>query len=559
MPARSRNGSAASVRAAREAGGQGAFGFSASASAAPVVPGVGNPITSAYKLPQDDKAQRTIQSRAALYGRVSTRLGPYGSNISSHPLRGITPARVSSILGTVYTTGLMASWADLCEDVYRYDSEIKTLHQSGTEMVTGAPFTIEPADASDEARAIADYQQSVIDNLTDFDGMSGRLLLGNLQGYSLEEVVYEERTVRFPLRGSLVSVTGPTPVSSDYVHVKHTRWDLSAGDTLELDTSRGFIAPPTWKFPLYTAPEPYAVRNRGAMTAAVWLSIIKSGAWARWGVTLDTWGLRSVYGFADQALWQDPVRRAEMLAALRDVGLGLPALFTDDFRIEPSPSVADGETHGMFASIVSAIDLELSKLIIGSTLTTGINGTGSYNASETHADTKELRVRGWARNLAGRLRTWLRAALKLVVYEINPDGTYGDVSRTGLCAALGIPPERVLALCGRPAWRIQREQTTADRMALYVSAVNDLGLEVDADAAYREFGLPRARHSSKRIPGKPVTLSGDAAATSTSDAVDGAENPKPDPTPTPKPPTPTGKARPPRHRASDGRFARKAA
>ncbi len=48
----------------------------------------------------------------------------------------------------------------------------------------------------------------------------------------------------------------------------------------------------------------------------------------------------------------------------------------------------------MHAAIIGAINLELSKLIIGSTLTTEVSGTGSYNASETHASTKEARSGG---------------------------------------------------------------------------------------------------------------------------------------------------------------------
>ena len=548
MDLRSRISQAARTAAGKVAGKLGAF------AQAPVIPGVGRNYSGGMQLTRDDRAQRIVESREALYGRTATTLGPVGDNISTHPLRGLTPERVTSILNQVYTVGWMLDWACLVEDVLRYDSQVKTLHQSATEALTGAPFTVEPADASDEARAIADYQQAVLDDIGDWPRAVGRLQLGNAQGYALEEALYEERTVRFPFRGSPVEVSGPTPVGFSTVHAKHTRWDLSQGARLELDTSSGFVVPPSWKFPFYESDEPYEIRNRGWMTAAVWLAMIRSGAWARWGITLSTWGVRSAYGLCDPSLWQDEKRRAEMLQALRDVGQGLPAIFTEDFKIEASPSVLDADTRGMHASLISAINLELSKLIIGSVLTTEISGTGSYNMSETHADSKEARVRGRAQNTSACLRSWLRAALKLVIYTVNPDGSLGDVNPKGLCPALGITPERALALCGRPSWRIARESTPESRLKQIVSAVNDLGMEVDADSVYRETGIARARDKSKRIPGKTVVLAGDAAATSTTDAVEGVENPKEDEAPSEKPSA--MRRTPPR--ASNGRF-RKAA
>lgn len=523
MSLRSRILTGAKAAAGRMAGALGAF-----AQAPPIVPGVGRN-RSGVTLNRDERAQRIVESREALYGRVSTALGPVGANISTHPLAGLTPPRVTSILNQVYTAGWVLDWACLVEDVYGYDAEVRTLQESGAEAVTGAPFTVEPADHTDEARAVADYQQTVIGNIDTWPSAAEALLLGNAAGYQLAEAAFEDRIVRFPWGDSYAEVAAPTPVGFDPIHSKHTRFDLSAGERLELDTGDGFIAPPDWKFVKYEASGPYAVRNRGWMRAAVWLAMIKQGAWARWGVVLDLWGIPTPYGFAELSLWQDPVRRAEMLQTLIEFGQGKPALFTDDFKIESSTAPSSPlDARGMHAAIVSAINLELSKLILGSVLTTEISGTGSYNMSSTHADTKEARVRKWEQNLSACVRRWMRAVLKLAIYEVRPDGSYGEVSRKGLCAALGIPPERVLALCGRPTWRIQREATPEARMGLYTSAVNDLGLEVDADSAYREFGLARARNANKRIPGKPVVLAGDAAATSTTDANRGVSNPKED-------------------------------
>lgn len=514
--------------AARASEALGAF------ASAPIVPGIGRNQAAPYRLPKDERAQRIAASREALYGRVATGLGPVQSNISTHPLKNLTPARISAIKEEVLVIGWMLNWGCLGEDIFLFDDQIAAVHKSGCESVTGAPFSVEPAPASTEqeaeaAQAIADYQQSIIDNMSGWDRSMEELLLGNMSGYALSDVVYEDRTVSFPFGNSHLEVTAPTPTSLSFVHQKHTRWDIGAGDRLELDTGGQFIAPPDHKFVTYIASGPYAVRRRGWQYQAAPLAMIKANAWARWAVMLDIWGIRAPWGRAEPSLWQDLKRRAEMLLALQDFGLGKPAVFSNDFEIEASPGISDGDTRGMHAALISAINLELSKLILGSTLTTEISGTGSYNASETHADTKQARVIGWEKNLSSCVRDWLRHALKLACYRVNNDGSLGDVNPQGLSARLGMSPGRVIALCGRPTWRVQREVTPQVRMDLFDRAVNRLGLDIDSDQPYREFGFAKARHAAKKLRGAPVTLTSDAATVSTSDALRGVDNPKAEP------------------------------
>ena len=112
----------------------------------------------------------------------------------------------------------------------------------------------------------------------------------------------------------------------------------------------------------------------------------------------------------------------------------------------------------------------------------------------------------------------------------SPVGSFGAVRSDGLCGRLGISPERALQLCGILTWRVMRESTPESRMGLFKTAVNDLGLDVDQDQIYREFGLIRSRNPEKKTPRKPVPVPADAATVSTTDAARGVENPK-DPEP----------------------------
>lgn len=68
-------------------------------------------------------------------------------------------------------------------------------------------------------------------------------------------------------------------------------------------------------------------------------------------------------------------------------------------------------------------------------------------------------------------------------------------------------------------------------MEIIKSAVNDLGMKVDAPAIYREMGLPKARDLSRALKGEPITVADGAQVVGSVAGAEGLDNPK-DPTST---------------------------
>ena len=119
-------------------------------------------------LTQDTAAQKVVESREALFGRVSSRLGPVPSFVSTHPMRGITPKRVAAIHSEVLIAGWMLNKACLDEDLLLADSHLRSQDSSFRDSIVGAPWSIEPADDSELARQVADYQTAVFRNCYGF-------------------------------------------------------------------------------------------------------------------------------------------------------------------------------------------------------------------------------------------------------------------------------------------------------------------------------------------------------------------------------------------------------
>lgn len=484
-----------------------AFGYTA-----PAVRGAGY-LPAPFPLPRDSAQEKILRSKEALYGRTTYYTGPTPSYISTYPGSGLTPERIQNIHNQVLVVGWMLDKACLDEQVILRDGQIRAIDTSRRVASVGKPLSIEPANGSELARHIADYQQAVIDDIDDFSASMQRLLFANAAGYALEEVVYENKPIRFPIgKDKTILIEGIHPKQLEWVTNKCTRFDVNT-DELLLDMGAGqFVAPPDQKFLVHTASADFQIRRRGYMYQAIWYHLIKHSAIARWAVVLDIWGIPVPYGIASEALWQDEKRQVQMVETVKNLGLGKPAVFTDEFRMEASPNImSQGDARGMHAALIGWANTELAKLIQGETLTTEIGGVGSYNASETHAAVKESIVAMDARDLSNTVRkTLLRQNLIL-----NMDA---------LCAAFGASPDEILRNNGWPYWRIEREITTKDRMDLYIKATNDLGLNIDQDQAYQEFGFKKARLPQNAIPGKAQILSADSISVSNQVATDGMEN-----------------------------------
>lgn len=493
----------------------------------PIIPGVGKQGLAGMKLPVDEKATRIIESNAALYGLVSPRMGIIPESISTHPLRNITPQKISAIHAEVLTSGYMVNKACLDEDLILADSHIRAVDNSFRVSIVGSPFTVEPCDGSELARAVADYQMSVLSSVTGWQRACKRLLFGNLAGYAIEEAVYENRVITFRSGGKSYTVDSPAPVSFSWVRNANTRFNLGEGGRLELDTGGLYVNPADTphKWMIYEAADDFQLRRRGYAYTAIWLAMIKLNAWARWGVLLDIWGLRAPFGKADRALFQDKTRLAQMIDMIQRWGRGEGAVFSDDFDVEASAGISDGDARGMHAALIGVINAEQSKLIQGEQLTTETGGAGSYALSETHADTKAEHVEAGEQNLSESIRPWSKAWLRLACQEYE-NGAWGEPRARGLSAQLGVTPEQVIEKCGRAQWRVTREMTPQTRMALYVSGVRDLGLRIDGDQPYREFGFAKASDGAECLKGPVVKLDDGDLAMSTTDAQNGVLNPK---------------------------------
>jgi len=486
--------------------GAAAFGLS------PPGVNVGRPFMRPAPLTRSPVVQERLQSRDALFGVTTYGAGTIPSWISTYPMTELTPAKIKSIHSEVLTIGYMVNKACLDEDMIQQDTHLNAVDAAVRNSVTCKPLTFEPADETELAQLLAAYTTAMMGYTDGFDEACYELLYGNFGGYALQEAVFAPDV---PIRFGEVEITADHPRSFANVSNKITRFD-PANDELLIDFGGGlYEPPPDHKFLTYVAPGSLHRRRRGSGYQVVWPCMIKNNAIARVAALLEIWGLQMPHGVIDANAWQDETKRNEYIKIVQGIGQFRAAVYADDMEIKSSPTPPNLDARGMHLALIEWCNNEISKRVQGETLTTQLSGTGSYNAAGEHAAVKESFVAMTERALSAAVRRWIRA-----IFRRN----MGAIQR-----ALPFPAHEILRCAPRPYWRIEREMGPMDRMNIYTHAVNDLGLDVDRDQVFKEFGLQRARSAKDTIRGKAVTVADGAATVSATTASAGVDNPKDQP------------------------------
>lgn len=465
-------------------------------------------------VPRDGTAQKAIRSEEALYSRASYRLGPVPDYVSTYPGSGLTPQRIANINNQVLTTGYMLDKACLDEQVYLRDTHLASVDHARRVVVTGQEMSVEPAFDDDLSQQLADYTFAWVSDVTNWPSAMYELGWANLAGYAIQESYYGDGpremswTTTYDGKRQSLSIVGPHPQELFWVSNVHSRFEPQT-DQLLLDTGGEGMTLPPWKYIVHYTTGNLQKRRRGYMWQVIWMHLLKQQALMRWGVVLDVWGIPIPIGKAAVELWQDEKRKQEMINMLQAYGLGQPALFTEDFEVTPSPEITAGDSRGMHVAITTFCNTEMSKMIQGQTLTTEASGTGSYNMSETHAQTKESFARQDERALSETVRGFFRAVIRLNLDQLSEK--------------LGATPQEILRRIPIPHWQVERALTPTAQWDIVQKAVNELRLPVDRAAIMRRFALPVARTKDAEIKGKTEIIQEGAVASSTMEAGEGTK------------------------------------
>lgn len=239
--------------------------------------------------------------------------------------------------------------------------------------VIGKEWEILPADDSPQQEAVCDFLKEALQN-ANFDQARQELLQAVLYGFYAVEIIWTARNGRF------------VPSALRAKHPRRFSFTLEREPRLLTHENMidGEPLPPR-KFIIFTygsSDNPY---GKGLGQKLYWPVWFKKHGIKFWLIFLEKFGMPTTVGKyppgTEKSQQQSLMDAIEALQT--DTGIKIPA----DMQIELLEAKRAGNVT--YESLCDYMDRQISKAVLGQTLTTEVKGEGSYAASKTHNEVRE--------------------------------------------------------------------------------------------------------------------------------------------------------------------------
>ncbi len=308
---------------------------------------------------------------------------------------GLTPERLAAMLREA-DAGDMARQAELFDQVHEKDGHIQGEISKRHNVILDADFTLAPADDSARAQRIADFVQEQIFDRTDWADTLVTLQEAIGNGFSGVELDWD------------VSAGQAVPTAFSFIPRKRFLFRDEAGyltDTPRLisdDAIMGEPIPP-WKTMLHVyGGKSGAATRSGIYRVCSWMWLIKNYSIKDWVIFAEVYGMPLRIGKYDPGASADDKRA--LINAIRSIGTDAAGIISKSTEIEFVETARGKDTGELYAALAGFCNKEISKAVLGATLTADVGDTGSYAAANVHNDVRTDLIRADSRAAAATVR-----------------------------------------------------------------------------------------------------------------------------------------------------------
>lgn len=303
----------------------------------------------------------------------TARLAGLHSEYQDHPTRGLTPARLARLYEDAEQGDLTAQ-ARLAEDMEEKDAHLYAeLSKRRQALLTVDWMLVPPADASAAEKADCAALEAILRDELDLDQLIIDLAEGILPGYSCIELAWlqSEGQWRF------------TP------HSRPADWfTVQAADrnTLRLRTAEpGGEALRPWGWIVHQHPAKSGYLTRAGLVRVLgWPFLFRNLTARDLAEFLEIYGLPLRLGrYPNGATAEE---KSTLMAAVVNVGHAAAGILPEGMSIE-FQQAATGAADP-FMSMMQWAEQSISKAVLGGTLTSQVDGKGSYAAAQTHNEVR---------------------------------------------------------------------------------------------------------------------------------------------------------------------------
>ncbi|MBN2381201.1 DUF935 family protein [candidate division WOR-3 bacterium] len=331
-----------------------------------------------------------------------------------------------------------------------HDPHIQSTFRSRRAGVAGRPWEVVAADDSENARKVRDFVKKTLAGIPNFEHALAHLLKAIPYGHSVAEIMWR---------------IDPDGIRVDALRTRRAeRFLLDTDGKLRLIDSEDGQARnlPDRKFICHRhEPQDDVPYASPLLLSLYWPWYFKKHASSFWMVLAEKFGIPSVIGRYPAHFTDADVRN--LVRALQNLQQDSVAAVPQDTQVELE-SIQVGEKGSFFRELLDFCNAEISKTVLGGTLTQDVGKVGSYAASRTHQEVRQEIIAADAR----LLQTTLNSTLLRWITDFN----YGPDTQAPQFVIDYLPAR------GTPEF------------AQTLKTLSEIGYKVPESFIARTFGLP---------------------------------------------------------------------
>lgn len=319
--------------------------------------------------------------------QAGPRLAGVRQIISGHPAQGLTPQRLAGLLREA-EHGDPTRYLELAEEMEEKDLHYLAVLGTRKRSVSQLDITVVPASESAADVANAELVERFIDR-EELEDELVDILDAIGKGYSFTEIIWE------------MSERQWMPERLEWRDPRWFQFDTEDGRTPLLRTNEGTEPLLPFKFICHLSKTKSGLPIRGGLARAV-----------AWGYLFKNYDIKDWISFIE--VYGQPIRvgkyhpgasdeeKETLLRAVANIGTDAAAIIPTGMIMEFVESGQRRPSADLYKSFAEYIDLQISKAVLGQTLTTEVDGA-SLAAAKVHGGVKDDIERSDCKQLASTL------------------------------------------------------------------------------------------------------------------------------------------------------------
>ncbi len=314
---------------------------------------------------------------------------------SSYPSAGLTPNRLAEIFREA-DQGNIYRQMELFEEMEEKDAHLTAILQTRKMAVLGKDYEVLAYAKTPEDERIAALVGEMVYGIPNLEEACLDLLDAIGKGFGLSEIFWEVTEGQARVEGLR------------WIPQKKVTFDEQLQPRLLTAEARWQgVAPPPWKviYHRYKARSGCATRA-GVLRVVGWMYLLKNFALKDWAAFNEVFGMPLRLGKYDPTA--SPADRDSLVQAIRNLGSDAAGVISKSTEIEFVEATSRSVGANPYQLMAEFCNREMSKAVLGQTLTTDTAGsTGTYAAATVHGQVRRDLVEADAQALAATLREQL--------------------------------------------------------------------------------------------------------------------------------------------------------